>query len=170
MVVAEGVNIDQPAPQGKLPGLCNKIGTLEFIFHEQIKKGGPVTVTVPEMTRFLMSLDAAVDTVFAAVRTGLTGETYVPRMKSALVKYVAEIMIGSHPIEIKYVGIRPGEKIHEILVSEEEIFRTYTRDNFYVISQSQDVQHKLEDLKKAEHLSNMAKSVTKATVAKPTSK
>jgi FlaA1/EpsC-like NDP-sugar epimerase len=109
-------------------------GSVIPLFQEQIKKGGPVTVTVPEMTRFLMSLDSAVDTVFAAARTGLPGETYVPRMQSALVANVASIMIGGRPIEIKFVGIRPGEKIHEILVSEEEIFRTYARDNYYVIT------------------------------------
>ena len=109
-------------------------GSVIPLFTEQIKKGGPVTVTVPEMTRFLMSLDAAVDTVFAAVRTGLAGETYVPRMQSALVANVAKIMIGDQNIAIKFVGIRPGEKIHEILVSEEEIFRTYARDEYYVIT------------------------------------
>ena len=109
-------------------------GSVIPLFQEQIKKGGPVTVTVPTMTRFLMSLDAAVDTVFAAARTGLPGETYVPRMKSALVTNVARIMIGDLPIEIKYTGIRPGEKIHEILVSEEEIFRTYALDDYFVIA------------------------------------
>lgn len=109
-------------------------GSVIPLFKEQIKHGGPVTVTVPEMTRFLMSLNAAVDTVFAAARTGLAGETYVPRMSSALVTDVAEIMIGERLIDVKFVGIRPGEKIHEILVSEEEIFRTYARDNYYVIA------------------------------------
>ena len=109
-------------------------GSVIPLFQEQIRKGGPVTVTVPTMTRFLMSLDAAVDTVFAAARTGLPGETYVPRMKSALVTNVAKIMIGDLPIEIKYTGIRPGEKIHEILVSEEEIFRTYALDDYFVIA------------------------------------
>jgi len=86
------------------------------------------------MTRFLMSLNAAVDTVFAGVRTGLSGETYVPRMQSALVQNVARIMVGDQKIEIKFTGIRPGEKIHEILISEEEIFRTYARDHYYVIA------------------------------------
>ena len=109
-------------------------GSVVPLFHEQIRKGGPVTVTVPTMTRFLMSLDAAVDTVFAAVRTGKTGETYVPRMSSALVHNVAKIMIGDKPLEIKFTGIRPGEKIHEILVSEEEIFRTSLLNNYYVIA------------------------------------
>src|ERR1700722_11682680 len=109
-------------------------GSVIPLFQDQIKKGGPVTVTVPTMTRFLMSLDAAVDTVFAAAQTGLSGETYVPRMKSALVKAVAQIMIGNQNIDIKFTGIRPGEKIHEILVSEEEISRTYIRDGFYVIA------------------------------------
>jgi FlaA1/EpsC-like NDP-sugar epimerase len=109
-------------------------GSVVPLFHDQIKKGGPVTVTVAGMTRFLMSLDAAVDTVFAAVEFGLSGETYVPRMQSALVTDVAIAMIGDKPIDLIYTGIRPGEKIHEILVSEEEIFRTYTRGNYYVIA------------------------------------
>jgi FlaA1/EpsC-like NDP-sugar epimerase len=109
-------------------------GSVIPLFIDQIKRGGPVTVTVPEMTRFLMSLNGAVDTVFAAVRTGLSGETYVPRMRSALVADVAKAMIGDRLIEIQFVGIRPGEKIHEILVSEEEIFRTYICDNHYVIA------------------------------------
>ena len=54
-------------------------GSVVPLFHEQIASGGPVTITTPEMTRFLLSLDEAVDTVFAALRTGAAGETYVPR-------------------------------------------------------------------------------------------
>ena len=53
------------------------------LFDEQIAHGGPVTVTTPEMTRFLLSLDEAVDTVFEALRAGAAGETYVPRVPAA---------------------------------------------------------------------------------------
>jgi FlaA1/EpsC-like NDP-sugar epimerase len=109
-------------------------GSVIPLFKEQIKRGGPVTVTTREMTRFLLSLDAAVDTVFAAVESGLSGETYIPRISSARVMDIAHAVIGCRDIEIKVVGIRPGEKIHEILISEEELPRTVIRGDYYVIS------------------------------------
>jgi len=108
-------------------------GSVIPLFHEQIRNGGPVTITDPEMTRFLLSLDDAVDTVFAAAREALPGETYIPRVPSARLVNVAQALIGDMPIEVKIVGIRPGEKIHEILVSEEEAHRTIERDRHYVI-------------------------------------
>lgn len=108
-------------------------GSVIPLFQEQTRKGGPVTITLPEMTRFLLSLDQAVDTVFAAVRCGLPGETYVPKAASARVVDIAEVLINSQDISIVYTGIRPGEKVHEILVSEEECHRTIERDGYYVI-------------------------------------
>jgi UDP-glucose 4-epimerase len=108
-------------------------GSVIPLFLDQIAKGGPVTITMKEMTRFLLSLDQAVDTVFAAVRTALPGETYVPKVPSARVVDVAEVLINGRDIPIVYTGIRPGEKIHEILVSEEECYRTTERDGYYVI-------------------------------------
>ena len=80
-----------------------------------------------EMTRFLLSLDRAVDTVFDALQEGGPGETYIPVLPSALIRDLADALIGDRPIEIEWVGIRPGEKIHEILVSEEEAPRTFER-------------------------------------------
>jgi UDP-glucose 4-epimerase len=85
------------------------------------------------MTRFLLTLDQAVDTVFAAIRSGGRGDTYVPRAPSARVEEVADVMIDGRPIEKMFIGIRPGEKIHEIMVSEEECYRTTQRDDYYVI-------------------------------------
>lgn len=108
-------------------------GSVIPLFHEQISLGGPVTITSADMTRFLLSLDDAVDTIFAAVREGQAGETYIPRVPSALVTHVAKSLIGSRKISIKIVGVRPGEKIHEILVSEEEAHRTIARGAYYVI-------------------------------------
>ncbi|HWW76645.1 MAG TPA: polysaccharide biosynthesis protein, partial [Pyrinomonadaceae bacterium] len=108
-------------------------GSVIPLFHEQIKRGGPVTITTADMTRFLLSLEQAVDTVFAAVRGAKPGETYIPRVPSARVTDVAAALIGDRKIETVVTGIRPGEKVHEILVSEEEAFRTEARGDYYVI-------------------------------------
>jgi UDP-glucose 4-epimerase len=108
-------------------------GSVVPLFLEQIRLGGPITVTLKEMTRFLLSLEQAVDTVFAALRGGLAGDTYVPKIPSALVLDVALALLNGRTMPIVYSGIRPGEKIHEILVSEEECCRTIERGNYFVI-------------------------------------
>jgi FlaA1/EpsC-like NDP-sugar epimerase len=108
-------------------------GSVIPLFHDQIRNGGPVTITTADMTRFLLSLDQAVDAIFAGVRAARPGETYIPRMPSARVVDIAAVLIGSRPIQTVVTGIRPGEKVHEILVSEEERHRTIARDNYYVI-------------------------------------
>jgi FlaA1/EpsC-like NDP-sugar epimerase len=108
-------------------------GSVIPLFIEQVRKGGPVTITTAEMTRFLLSLNQAVDTVFTAVKEARRGETYVPRVPSAKMVDVATILIGNRPIKIVITGIRPGEKVHEILLSEEERYRTVERGNYYAI-------------------------------------
>jgi UDP-glucose 4-epimerase len=110
-------------------------GSIVPLFVEQIKAGGPVTITLPEMTRFLLSLDKAVDTVFAAVKEGERGDTYIPQVPAAKVVDVAEALmqLQNKTVEMTFTGIRPGEKVHEIMVSEEECFRTSERNGFYVI-------------------------------------
>jgi UDP-glucose 4-epimerase len=108
-------------------------GSVIPLFHEQIRRGGPVTVTVPEMTRFLLSLDQAVDTVFAAIREARRGETLVPHAPAATVINVARALVGVRPVEIRVTGIRPGEKMHEIMVSEEECPRTVRRGDYYAV-------------------------------------
>lgn len=110
-------------------------GSVIPLFHHQIRSGGPVTITDPEMTRFLLSLDDATDVIFAAVAHARPGETYVPRVPSARVVDIAEQLIAGRPIETRIIGIRPGEKMHEILVSEEEGHRAYRHDNGYVVIQ-----------------------------------
>jgi len=108
-------------------------GSVIPLFIEQIANGGPVTITTPEMTRFFLSLDQAVDTVLAALAEGAAGETYIPRVPSALMTDVAAALIGDGDVETVFTGIRPGEKTHEILVSEEEAHRTVARGDYYVI-------------------------------------
>lgn len=108
-------------------------GSVIPLFHDQIHHGGPVTITTPGMTRFLLSLEEAVETIIYAVKHGLPGETFIPRVPSALVTNLANALIGNRPIEIAITGIRPGEKVHEILISEEEAHRTVERGKYYVI-------------------------------------
>ena len=108
-------------------------GSVIPLFHEQIRKGGPLTITHSEMTRFLLSLDEAVDTIFAAVKSGKRGETYIPRVPAARITDLAAVLIGSRPIKTAVTGIRPGEKLHEILISEDEAHRTLRRGDYYVV-------------------------------------
>jgi len=108
-------------------------GSVIPLFHDQIRSGGPVTVTVPEMTRFLISLDQAVDTVFAAIKAARKGETYVPDAPSATVENIAKALIGDREVNIEITGIRPGEKMHEIMISDEEAHQCAARGNYYAI-------------------------------------
>jgi UDP-glucose 4-epimerase len=108
-------------------------GSVIPLFLDQIKNGGPVTITVPEMTRFLLTLDQAADTVFAALREAKPGETWVPRAPSATVENIAQVLIGKRPVQTKVIGIRPGEKMHEIMVSEEEAHHCVRRGDYFAI-------------------------------------
>lgn len=108
-------------------------GSVIPLFREQIKAGGPVTLTSPKMTRFLLSLDEAVDVVFAALAGSRRGETYIPILRAARVIDIARAMIGSRDIELKETGVRPGEKLDEVLVSEEECHHVEKRGDYYVI-------------------------------------
>lgn len=108
-------------------------GSVIPLFHDQIRAGGPVTLTVPEMTRFLLTLDQAVDTVFTALKEAKRGETYVPNAPAATVENIAKALIGKRPIKTKITGIRPGEKMHEIMVSDEEAHHCVKRGNYYAI-------------------------------------
>jgi UDP-glucose 4-epimerase len=108
-------------------------GSVVPLFLDQIRNGGPITITDVDMTRFLLSLDKAVDTVFAALNGAKAGDIYIPIVPAAKITDLAEVLIDGHPIEVKITGIRPGEKIHEILISDEESYRTERRGDYYVI-------------------------------------
>jgi FlaA1/EpsC-like NDP-sugar epimerase len=108
-------------------------GSVIPLFIDQIRKGGPVTITTPQMTRFLLSLDDAVDTVCGAIAKAEPGEMFIPRAPSALVLNVAKALIGNRKVKIKTTGIRPGEKVHESLISDEEATRTLERGDWYAV-------------------------------------
>ncbi len=108
-------------------------GSVIPLFHDQILSGGPVTLTMPEMTRFLLSIEEAVDTVIAALEDARSGDTFIPYVGSATVENMAKALIGDRGTKTKITGIRPGEKVHEILISDEERHRVVRRGGYYVI-------------------------------------
>jgi FlaA1/EpsC-like NDP-sugar epimerase len=110
-------------------------GSVLPLFHQQIRQGGPVTITAESMTRFLMTLDHAVDTVFEAISGAAPGEIIIPVAPSASVIDIARALIGDRGTPITITGVRPGEKEHEILVSDEECRHTYRRNaEYYAIA------------------------------------
>jgi FlaA1/EpsC-like NDP-sugar epimerase len=108
-------------------------GSVIPLFKEQIRVGGPVTITTSEMTRFLLSLNDAVDTVFGVILNARPGETFIPRAPASRIVDIAEVLIDGRDIATIVTGIRPGEKVHEILISEEEVARTVDRGRWYGI-------------------------------------
>ena len=113
-------------------------GSVIPLFRSQIKNGQPLTLTVPDMTRFLMTLDQSVDLVIHALVSAKGGEVYVRKAPASTVAALANAMrlryspaAERHAIEI--IGIRPGEKLHEILVSEYEMQRVTESEDYYTI-------------------------------------
>ncbi len=91
-------------------------------FYDQIKSGNDITVTDPNMTRFMMTLDDAVNLVLFAFENGNSGDIFVQKSPSTTIGELASTMkkIYNSPVEIKNIGIRHAEKVHETLLSKEE--------------------------------------------------
>jgi len=112
-------------------------GSVIPFFKERIKNDEFLPMTSFKMTRFLLRLGEAIDLVFKATIEGESGQLFVKKMPACyvidLAKAMARAITGKEDYPIKEVGTRPGEKIHEVLVSEEEMRRTVETENHYVI-------------------------------------
>lgn len=112
--------------------LCSR-GSVVPLWIEQIRNGNPITITEPSMTRFVMSLDEAVDLVLFAFENGSTGDILVQKAPACtietLAKAVAELF--NPQTEIKVIGIRHGEKMYETLLTNEECANAIDMGNFY---------------------------------------
>ena len=117
-------------------------GSVVPIFTEQIRRGGPVTLTDPDMTRFIMSISEAVRLVIDSHVHAKGGEVFITKMPVLRIKDLAEVMteilapkFGYDPeqIEIKVIGAKPGEKLYEELMSEEETRRASELRDYFVV-------------------------------------
>lgn len=117
-------------------------GSVIPLFEKQIQRGGPVTITDPEMTRFMMTIPQAVDLVFKATKLARGGEIFILKMPVVKLKDLAETMIEKfapkygykkEDISIKYIGTRKGEKMHEKLMMEEEAQFAYETDEMFIV-------------------------------------
>lgn len=112
-------------------------GSVIPFFKQRIEEGKFLPITSYEMTRFLLRLEEAVDLVFKATVEGKTGQLFTKKMPAGYIIELAKVMskaiTGKEDYPIKEVGIRPGEKIHEVLVSEEEMRRAVETETHYII-------------------------------------
>ena len=111
-------------------------GSVIPLFIKQIKEGKPITVTNPNMTRFLMSLDESIDLVMHSCKHGENGDIFIRKAPASTIldlAYALRVMFNaSNPIKI--IGVRHGEKLYETLISEEEMSRTKDLGGYYKIS------------------------------------
>lgn len=111
-------------------------GSVVPVFKWQISKGRPLTLTDEKMTRFILTLENAIKLVITATEIMVGGEIFVPEIPSHTIKDLAEIFVEGKDVknkEIQVTGIRPGEKIHETLISPTESLRTLKHDDTYII-------------------------------------
>lgn len=107
-------------------------GSVVPLFSERIRTGRPLPITDPTMTRFLLHLPQAVETALKAAVQGKPGELWVRKMPAATIgDLVLAMAPPGHPLE--HVGVRPGEKMHEVLVNEDEMRRATDLGDHYVI-------------------------------------
>ncbi len=113
--------------------MCSR-GSVIPLWINQIRKGNPITLTEPKMTRFIMSLDEAVDLVLFAFENGENGDILVQKAPACTIQTQAEAiceLFGGEKDEIKVIGIRHGEKMYETLLTNEECAKAVDMGDFY---------------------------------------
>jgi len=109
-------------------------GSVIPYFIEQIRNGGPVTVTDLRMTRFFLTLEEAIGLLFKAAEESIGGETFVMNMPAAYIKDVADILIDVYGnAKITEIGSKPGEKLDEMLISKHDAVMSYKYDDAYYV-------------------------------------
>ena len=108
-------------------------GSVIPLFVDQIKSGNPITITDPNMTRFMMTLEDAVDLVLFAFKEGKAGDMFVQKSPAATIEVLAEALKKLYKAdnEIRVIGTRHGEKLYETLVNREEMMKATDLENYY---------------------------------------
>ena len=111
-------------------------GSVIPLFCEQIENNKPITVTNPEMTRFMMTLDEAVELVLFAFKNGKQGDLFVQKAPAATIDTLAKAIVelkGNKDTKIINIGTRHGEKLYEVLVTKEDMLKAEDLDDYYRI-------------------------------------
>lgn len=139
--IEEKVAIAKSRMSGKTKICCTRYGNVMCsrgsvipLWIDQIKAGNPITVTEPTMTRFIMSLEEAVDLVLFAFENGENGDLLIMKAPACTIQTQAEAvceLFGGNKEDIKVIGIRHGEKMYETLLTNEECAKAVDMGNFY---------------------------------------
>ena len=139
--VEEKVAVARSRMSGKTKICCTRYGNVMCsrgsvipLWIDQIKQGNPITLTEPSMTRFIMSLEEAVDLVLFAFEHGENGDLLIQKAPACTIQTQAEAvceLFGGNKEEIKVIGIRHGEKMYETLLTNEECAKAVDMGNFY---------------------------------------
>ena len=112
-------------------------GSVIPIFKKQIASGGPVTLTDPEMTRFVMTVEESVKLIIDSAEIACGGEVFITKMPILRIQDLAEVMIelitGNNDMDIEIIGSKPGEKLYEELMSDEETRRAIELDRYFAV-------------------------------------
>ena len=117
-------------------------GSVIPLFKQQIKAGGPVTITDHGMTRFMMSMSQAVELVFQSAEMALGGEVFIFKMPTVNISDLAEVLVEElaprygrrvEDISVEIIGTKPGEKMYEELMTEDEASRSLEREDMFII-------------------------------------
>ena len=137
VIVAKGRNVkDTMIACTRYGNVMASRGSVIPLFIDQVKNGKPITITDPNMTRFMMSLDDAVDLVLFAFENGQSGDIFVQKAPAATVELIAHTMkniLGTPGHEIKTIGTRHGEKLYETLLTKEEMVKAIDMERYYRI-------------------------------------
>ena len=137
VIVAKGRNVkDTMIACTRYGNVMASRGSVIPLFIDQVENGKPITITDPNMTRFMMSLDDAVDLVLFAFENGKSGDIFVQKAPAATVELLAYTMrkiLGAPDHEIKTIGTRHGEKLYETLLTKEEMVKAIDMEKYYRI-------------------------------------
>jgi FlaA1/EpsC-like NDP-sugar epimerase len=116
-------------------------GSVLPLFLEQLANGGPLTITDRRMTRFIMLIDHAVDLMFKALPLAQGGEVFVLKMPAIRIEDLAQLLVEATDIVIEEIGMQPGEKHAEELLTDEELTRAMETDEMYIVQPQISVLH-----------------------------
>jgi len=135
VVVSKGRNVkDTTIVCTRYGNVMASRGSVIPLFIDQVRSGRPITITDPNMTRFMMSLDQAVDLVLFAFENGESGDVFVQKAPAATVELLANTMkniLGRPDHAVKTIGTRHGEKLYETLLTKEEMVRAIDMGEYY---------------------------------------